>query len=91
MSNSKPDECVGSLLVHQQDMRELSSKTLTGQHEAVGTLLVNPSELKELSSKANTSNDQNGDSKQEGGLLRRITKKLNEPAPDMDEADLWEA
>jgi hypothetical protein len=44
------DEAVGTLLVHQSDMKELSQASPREADEAVGTLLVHQSDMKELSS-----------------------------------------
>ena len=65
-SSSPPDEAVGTLLVHQQDLKELSQassllptssaaarqKEKAVPDEAVGTLLVHQTDLQELSNAA---------------------------------------
>ena len=50
--SSDRDECVGTLLVHQSDMKELSAATNNKNEapkEAVGSLTVSQSEMQELS------------------------------------------
>lgn len=44
------DECVGTLLVHQSDLKELSNASPKKTDECVGTLLVHSSDVQELSS-----------------------------------------
>jgi hypothetical protein len=91
-TSSKPDECIGTLLVHQHDMQELSAKTKDDEGcEAVGTLLVHKSDMKEFTNVDHSTGSGDGGSNETGGLVHRITKRLNEPAPDMDEAERWGA
>lgn len=50
MPNSK-DECVGSLLIHQSDMKELSSSSSSSSNnnvECVGSLVVPSKDMQEL-------------------------------------------
>jgi hypothetical protein len=51
MNEGQPSECVGSLLVHQSDMKELSEATARQGDgvECVGSLLVHSSDVQELS------------------------------------------
>jgi hypothetical protein len=53
-----PTECIGTLLVHSSDVKELSGIGMTKNHdevECVGSLLVHSSDVKELSEKASES------------------------------------
>ena len=90
--SNTPDECVGSLLVHQQDMRELSSPTRVTR-EAVGSLLVPLSDMKELSGQEEIKPavvDAEDEWKQPPvTLIRRITKTMMGPPPDDADSDLW--
>lgn len=90
MSSAPPNECVGTLLVHQRDMMDLTAQVKDDDKvEAVGTLLVHTKDLQELSQSTTIRNGSEDESDNPGGLIRRITKTLNAPAPDVDEADLW--
>ena len=66
-TTSTKDECVGTLIVHKEDVQELSSVPLPEQcskDECVGTLLVHQSDVQELS-EAPASN-----------LVRRVTERV---------------
>ena len=56
MNDTQPTECVGSLLVHQSDMKELSAASNHDPAvECVGSLLVPTNYVKELSDPASPS------------------------------------
>ena len=89
--SNAPDECVGSLLVHQQDMLELSTSTPVAR-EAVGTLLVSQRDMKELSTHEEiktTVVNVVDESHQPVTLIRRITKTMTGPPPSDADSDLW--
>lgn len=95
-SKAPPDECVGSLLIHQRDMLDLSaSSSKTTHNEAVGTLLVSQSDMKELSHhevKAACSDGTAVDgttAPSQSNLIRRITKTMMGPPPDDDQCEIW--
>ena len=54
-NDQQPTECVGSLLVHQSDMKELSAATNQDQIECVGSLLVSSSDVQHLSEQSSPS------------------------------------
>ena len=71
----KKVECVGSLLVHQSDMKELAEASDKKAGECVGSLLVHAEDVQELSSTATTTEE----TKPAGpSLVRRITEKVSE-------------
>jgi hypothetical protein len=91
MPDSKArDECVGTLLVHQQDMLDLSgSGSSRVTREAVGTLLVPQSDMKELSAHEAKADANDDTEEPKVTLMRRITKTMTGPPPDDDSADIW--
>jgi hypothetical protein len=89
LSSTRPqasDECVGSLLVHQSDMQELSQEMEPKREMnlqkrvSAGTLLVSSSDLRSEPAREESP---------KGSLRRRITDRLNSPAPKDEEADTW--
>ena len=76
MTTNHPDECVGTLLVHPQDVQELSSVKVA-KRPTVGTLLVPSQDLQELTESPPST------------LRRRITDRMNGPAPKDEDADTW--
>ena len=70
------NECVGTLLVHQSDLQELSEcKTSGTRDECVGSLLVHQSDMQELSD-APPSN-----------LARRVTEKVVQAIQNTEHVD----
>lgn len=84
------DECVGSLLVHQADVQELGEMPTPEVPEvnlkkrvSAGTLLVPTSDLR------SPQQQNNQGTPPKASLARRITDRLNGPAPRDEEADSW--
>jgi hypothetical protein len=87
-ANKHPVECVGTLLVHHDDLVELSAAPHHQAEVAMGTLLVPTSDLKELSSSTGSHGLSGGGAK---AVLHKVTDTLKGPAPDMEEAERWSA
>mmetsp|Transcript_12004 Transcript_12004/g.19918 ORF Transcript_12004/g.19918 Transcript_12004/m.19918 type:complete len:93 (+) Transcript_12004:157-435(+) len=73
-TKNQKDECVGTLLVHANDVQELSTVP-TSRDECVGTLLVHQADVQELSS-VPVSN-----------LTRRVTEKVKEVIENTEHID----
>ncbi|KAG7354056.1 hypothetical protein IV203_003412 [Nitzschia inconspicua] len=88
-TNNDVVECVGSLLVHTSDVQELSSMSVAStlptvnlrQRVTAGTLLVKSDDLRSPDQERNTENNVS--------FRKRLTKRLNGPAPADEEADSW--
>ena len=88
-----PDEAVGTLLVHQKDLQELSKsgppmsppQVNLKKRVTVGTLLVPPSDLESTPE----------EKVMEANIKRRVTKAVNDalnaPPPDVDDPSQWGA
>jgi len=97
-STTKRDECVGTLLVHQSDMQELSKASPSPtQTECVGSLLVASNDMKELSeapaSPASPENSKN--TKTTPTLVKRLTERMRNAewqsgaSPDDEDPAFW--
>ena len=83
MSSTKEDkkvECVGSLLVHQTDMKELTERS-----KGAGAPLVHSTDYTRKGEQVKESNQASP------SLVRRITEKLKKPLTDeeMEEMEDW--
>lgn len=81
-SNSHPDECVGTLLVHQKDLQELSP------HQTDKKKKIDENSSKDTTTKADGDDDGAAPT-----LMRRITKRvqegLNAPLPNDEDPSTW--
>ena len=75
MSSNDKNECVGSLLVHQTDVQELSEAPPARDSECVGSLLVHQSDMQELSESPPSN------------LARRVTEKVVEAIQNTEHVD----
>jgi len=95
---SKKVECVGSLIVSQSDMKELSEASPKKVDEAVGTLFVHSTDLQELSQESPTTPTGatlDGASSQtsppanntSSSLVRRLTERVSEALNKLDNGE----
>jgi hypothetical protein len=92
-------ECVGSLLVSTHDVQDLSDAPEVHipsfpegnlkRRVTAGTLLVSSTDLKTPAGEESDPKQDGPDTSGATTLRKRITNRLNGPAPEDSEADSW--